>query len=88
MTAVAWNGPGQMATRFEIARAIGANAAGMFKPVTPDGVEQPVFPRIASAFFFNAVQPTLSAATRAALDRATSPQEWNALFLSSPEFMR
>jgi uncharacterized protein (DUF1800 family) len=88
MTAVAWNGPGQMATRFEIARAIGANAAGMFKPVTPDGVEQPAFPRIASAFFFSAVQPTLSAATRAALDRATSPQEWNALFLSSPEFMR
>jgi uncharacterized protein (DUF1800 family) len=88
MTAAAWNGPGQMATRFEIARAIGSNAAGMFKPPTPDGVEQPAFPRIASAFYFNAVQPTLSAATRAALDRATSPQEWNALFLSSPEFMR
>jgi uncharacterized protein (DUF1800 family) len=88
MTAAAWNGPGQMATRFEIARAIGSNAAAMFKPPAPDGVEQPAFPRIASAFYFNAVQPTLSAATRAALDRATSPQEWNALFLSSPEFMR
>jgi uncharacterized protein (DUF1800 family) len=88
MTAVAWNGPGQMATRFEIARAIGSNAAGMFKSPAPDGVEQPAFPRIANAFYFNAVQPTLSAATREALDRATSPQEWNALFLSSPEFMR
>jgi uncharacterized protein (DUF1800 family) len=88
MTAAAWNGPGQMATRFEIARVIGSNAAGMFKSPAPDGVEQPAFPRIASAFYFNAVQPTLSAATREALDRATSPQEWNALFLSSPEFMR
>jgi uncharacterized protein (DUF1800 family) len=88
MTAAAWNGPGQMATRFEIARVIGSNTAGMFKPTAPDGVEQPAFPRIASAFYFNVVQPTLSAATRAALDRATSPQEWNALFLSSPEFMR
>jgi hypothetical protein len=34
------------------------------------------------------VQPTLSQATRAALDQAGSPQEWNTLFLASPEFMR
>ena len=29
-----------------------------------------------------------SPTTLAALDRAVSPQDWNALFLSSPEFMR
>jgi uncharacterized protein (DUF1800 family) len=88
MTAAAWNGPGQMTTRFEIARQIGSNAAGLFTPPGPDAVARPAFPQIASAFYFNALQPTLSAATRAALDQATSPQEWNALFLSSPEFMR
>jgi uncharacterized protein (DUF1800 family) len=88
MTAAAWNGPGQMAIRFEIARVIGTNAAGMFKAPPPDTTERPAFPQIASAFFFNVVQPTLSASTRAALDQAASPQEWNTLYLSSPEFMR
>ncbi len=88
MTAAAWNGPGQMATRFEVARAICSNAGGLFKAPPPDTTERPAFPQIASAFFFNAVQPTLSEATRAALDQAGSPQEWNTLFLSSPEFMR
>ena len=84
--ASAWNASGQLTTRFEIARAIGSNAAGLFKP--PEGPERPAFPQIASAFYFNTVQQTLSAATRSALDQARSPQEWNALFLSSPEFMR
>src|SRR5215467_4910430 len=88
MTAAAWNGPGQMAVRFEIARQIGANAAGMFKASVPDAVERPAFPQIASALYYNVLQYSLSPATRAALDQATSPQEWNALYLSSPEFMR
>jgi uncharacterized protein (DUF1800 family) len=88
MTAATWDAPGQMAVRFEVARAIGSNAAGLFKPPTPDAVERPAFPQIASAFYFNVVQPTLSEATRAALDQAGSPAEWNTLFLSSPEFMR
>jgi len=88
MTAAAWNGPGQMATRFEIARQIGSNAAGLFKAPTPDATERPAFPRIQSAFYFNVVQNTLSASTRATLEQAATPQEWNTLFLSSPEFMR
>ncbi len=88
MAAAAWNSPGQLATRFEIARAIGSNAAGLFKAPPPDTAERPAFPQIASAFYFNVVQPTLSPATRSALDQAGSPQEWNMLFLSSPEFMR
>jgi uncharacterized protein (DUF1800 family) len=88
MTAAAWNSPGQMATRFEIARAIGANSGALFKAPPPDTTERPAFPQIASAFYFNVVQPTLGQATRSALDQAGSPQEWNTLFLSSPEFMR
>ena len=59
MTAAAWNGPGQMAVRFEIARQIGSNPAGLFKAPPPDAVERPAFPQIANAFYFNALQPTL-----------------------------
>jgi hypothetical protein len=34
------------------------------------------------------MQSGLSDKTRAALEKATSPQDWNTLFLSSPEFMQ
>ncbi|MDQ2735144.1 MAG: DUF1800 domain-containing protein, partial [Pseudomonadota bacterium] len=82
----AWASPGQMATRFEIARAIGTGSAGLFRP-EGGGVDMPAFPRLASAFYYESVEPTLGTATRAALERATSPQEWNIFLLSSPEFM-
>jgi uncharacterized protein (DUF1800 family) len=82
----AWASPGQMATRFEIARAVGSGSAGLFRPEGASA-EAPAFPRLASAFFYESVEPTLGSATRAALDRATSSQEWNVFLLSSPEFM-
>jgi uncharacterized protein (DUF1800 family) len=88
LTSAAWNGPGQLALRFEIARQIGSSSAGLFKPAGPGAVDHPAFPQIANALYFNSLQQTLALATRAALDQATSPQEWNAIFLSSPEFMR
>ena len=83
----AWASPGQMATRFEVARAIGSGSAGLFRAegAPADG---PGFPRLASAFYYASIEPMLGAATRAALDRATSAQEWNVFLLSSPEFMR
>jgi uncharacterized protein (DUF1800 family) len=84
----AWNGPGQMAARFEVARAIGANAAGLFKLEGPPVVEQPAFPLIANALYFTSISAGLAEPTQKALALASSPQEWNALFLSSPEFMR
>jgi len=83
----AWASPGQMATRFEVARTIGSGSAGLFR-VEGASVDGPGFPRLASAFYYASIEPTLGAATRAALDRATSAQEWNAFLLSSPEFMR
>jgi len=88
MTAPAWNGPGQMATRFEIARQIGSNASSLFKAPESQTVAHAAFPQIQNTFYLNVLRPTLSASTRAVLDLATSPQEWNTLFLSSPEFMR
>jgi uncharacterized protein (DUF1800 family) len=86
--AAAWNGPGQMATRFEIARAIGSNAAGLFRIDGAAPVERPAFPQLQNALYYDVVSQTLAGPTRTALDQATSPQDWNTLFLSSPEFMR
>ncbi len=88
MTTASWNGPGQMMVRFEIARQIGSGSAGLFRPDGPNPVDHPGFPQIANALYFNALRQMLTPTTLAALDQAISPQDWNTLFLSSPEFMR
>ncbi len=87
LNATAWNGPGQLALRFEIARQIGSGGAGLFKPDAPGATDQPGFPQLQSALFYNRLASNLSPTTKAALAQAVSPQEWNALYLSSPEFM-
>jgi uncharacterized protein DUF1800 len=87
LTSATWNGPGQMMVRFEIARQIGSGSAGLFKPDVPNATDQPAFPLIQNALFFGSMRQTLSTTTLAALDQAVSPQDWNTLFLSSPEFM-
>jgi uncharacterized protein (DUF1800 family) len=88
MTSASWNGPGQMMLRFEIARQIGSGSSGLFKPDVPNAVDQPAFPLIQNSLYFNGLRQTLGSSTLAALDQAVSPQDWNTLFLSSPEFMR
>ena len=42
---------------------------------------------LANAMYYQSTQARLAPATRQALDQAQSPQEWNLLLLSSPEFM-
>ena len=83
----AWASPGQMTTRFEIAKAIGSGNAGLFKTDGPQPTERPAFPQLANALYYQALQQTLSGATRQALDQANSPQEWNLFLLASPELM-
>jgi uncharacterized protein (DUF1800 family) len=83
----AWDGPGQLAIRFEIAKAIGSGSAGLFKTEGMNPSERPAFPQLANAYFYESTQAKLAPATRLALDQAVSPQEWNLLLLSSPEFM-
>jgi uncharacterized protein (DUF1800 family) len=83
----AWSSPGQMATRFEIARAIGSGSAGLFRSDEATPRERPAFPQLANPAYFQAIRPTLGPATRQALDQAGSPQEWNTLLLASPEMM-
>jgi hypothetical protein len=87
LTESAWTGPGQLAVRFEIARAIGSGSAGLFKSDGPAPMERPAFPQLANALYYGALKDSLAAATVQALDQAASPQEWNMLLLSSPEFM-
>jgi uncharacterized protein (DUF1800 family) len=87
MSSAAWNGPGQLAVRFEIARQIGSGSAGMFKPPEVGATDHPAFPQLQNAVYFSGLRRTLGAATVAALDQAVSPQDWNMLFLCSPEFM-
>jgi uncharacterized protein (DUF1800 family) len=87
LSAQAWTSPGQLAKRFEIARAIGSGNSGLFdgddgKPGLVTG-----FPRLSTRFFFEVIEPQLSPPVRQALDRASSQQEWNAFLLSSPDFM-
>jgi hypothetical protein len=76
-----------MTTRFEIARIIGSGSAGLFKTDGPEPVETPAFPQLSNALYHASLASTLGARTRAALAATGSPQEWNVMFLSSPEFM-
>jgi uncharacterized protein (DUF1800 family) len=87
LSAAAWNGSGQMITRFEIAKAIGSGSAGLFKADGEPQQDRAAFPQLSNAVYFQSLQPGLSPATRRVLEQATSAQEWNALLLSSPEMM-
>ncbi|WP_292932817.1 DUF1800 domain-containing protein [Noviherbaspirillum sp.] len=87
LTQSAWNSAGQMTTRFEIAKAIGAGSAGLFRTDDMLPQERPAFPQLANALYYQSLQAGLSPATRAALEQAASPQEWNMLLLASPEMM-
>jgi uncharacterized protein (DUF1800 family) len=82
----AWSSSGQMSRRFEIARAIGSGSAGLFDP--EDGSPATVFgfPLLTTPVYYDALEPSLSAQTRAALQLARSQQEWNLYLLASPDF--
>ncbi len=86
----AWSGSGQMSTRFEIARAIGSGSAGLFRGADASidaPIDAPAIPQLSNAVGHGTFAAPLGARTRFALDAAGSPPAWNALLLSSPEFM-
>ncbi|MFT7723709.1 MAG: DUF1800 domain-containing protein [Roseateles sp.] len=80
----AWAGPGQMATRFEVAQAIGSGMPALRRA---PGQRRPAVPQLDTPLYRDAIAPRLAPATRAALAGAASPQAWNTLLLASPEFM-
>lgn len=68
----AWNGSGQMAARFEVARTLSRLPAGPGRgALVPD----------------ETLMRPLSERTRSVLAKATTPQDRHALLLSCPEFM-
>ena len=94
LTEGAWAGPGEMATRFEIARQIGVGPPQLYQP-QPDPTQPPPAPppkmpppALEQSPYYQAVAPTLSPATTNAIAQGTNPADRNMLYLSSPEFMR
>jgi uncharacterized protein (DUF1800 family) len=87
MTQVAWSGPGEMETRFEIARVIGQGHSGLYRMPGDTMPETAPPPLIQQTRYYQAVAPTLSAATLSAVNQGQTPADRNMLFLASPEFM-
>lgn len=85
LEASAWSGPGQLVAMFEVARHIGSSSASLLNPDTRSGIAAP--PKFRDALVCSNAQSLLSEQTRRALAQARSPEEWNILFLSSPEFL-
>ena len=56
------------------------------RPLTPPDRVPP--PRLQAILYDGGDSQGLAAPTQAALEQAATPQEWNTLYLSSPEFMR
>ncbi|CAG9164627.1 DUF1800 domain-containing protein [Cupriavidus pinatubonensis] len=84
----AWASSGQMVKRFEIARAMGSGPAGLFAgdANVPPGPAR--FPMVAGKAYYDTIERTLGAQTRASLAQAETQAEWNTLLLSSPEWMQ
>jgi len=82
----AWTSSGQMSRRFEIARTIGFGSAGLFDPENGGPATAVGFPMLTTPVYYTVLEPSLSAQTRNALQRARSQQEWNLYLLASPEF--
>jgi uncharacterized protein (DUF1800 family) len=85
LSASSWQSPGQMSRRFEIARAIGTGNVHLFDPEDGGAATTSGFPQLSNRLYYEAIEPFLSANTRAALNQAGSPQEWNTFLLASPE---
>jgi uncharacterized protein (DUF1800 family) len=88
LAATAWTSPGQMAMRFEIARVIGSGAAPLFRSPGVTEPAEPVPLQLAANPSLRTMAFRVGQQTREALNTATTAQDWNTLFLASPEFMR
>jgi hypothetical protein len=101
LTTDAWNGPGAMETRFEIAGAAGAGRPSLLlpeaapagrglmqtaAPVAPPAPPVPP-PDLRASPYAQALLAATGPGTQGALAKAANPADWNMLFLSSPEFM-
>jgi uncharacterized protein (DUF1800 family) len=88
LDSMAWTGPGQLTTRFEVARLIGNGAPALFRTDESAPASQTPAPQLKSALFMEALLPQVSPASRQVLAQAANAREWNTYWLSSPEFMQ
>ncbi len=79
-----WSSSGQLAKRFDIARAIGNGNNQLFTPAG-SSTRTGGFPMLTTRLYYDAIEPYLSPATHDALAKATSQQEWNSFLLASPD---
>ncbi len=82
-----WDGPGQLAARFEVARQIGTRSAVLLRSSAQQPLPQPPHAPLAQSPLAQQRLAGWSPASRAALARAPSAAEWNILFLCAPEMM-
>jgi uncharacterized protein (DUF1800 family) len=87
----AWSSPAQMTSRFDIAKIIARGSPQLFK--TDDSemrikVRDLPQPSLANAEYVKTMTQQFSDNTKNALLQTQSKQEWNTLFLASPEMMR
>lgn len=88
LVASAWNSPAQLNQRFELAQSIAAGSPALFRVEGQGVAAAAVAPALAQAPYVKNWAHRLSPATQATLGQAATAQEWNALFLSSPEMMQ
>lgn len=87
----AWASPSQMTTRFDIAKAIASASPALFKTENQDlsaRLQDLPRPHLKTSDFVKKWSNNFSPATQEALKQASTPQEWNTLFLAAPEMMR
>lgn len=90
----AWASSGQLSTRFDIAKIIASDNPNLFRKegedasIKPQSAASIPHPALATSSFVKAWAARYSSSTQQALNQASNPQEWNALFLAAPETMR
>lgn len=82
-----WDGSGQMAARFEVARQIATRSAVLFRSAPGAALEQPPYPTLSALASVRERLPQWSQATQAALAQARQPADFNTYLLSAPEMM-
>ncbi len=82
-----WQGSGQMAARFDVARQMSAGPPALFHGEEPPEDDELRVPTAGKKLYESVLSRHARPATREALAKARNPREWNELWLASPDFM-
>lgn len=94
MNEAAWASPAQMTARFDIAKLIARGTPNLFaseaasEEMQMQGKRDFPRPSLAQNAYVKKLSLTFNDKSQAAMTQATTPQEWNTTFLSTPEMMR